>query len=118
MQRIALATAVTFVWLAATPALSQQQDWTRAQYLAASNCVAHAELDVLESDAPNVDALEDAVDDHARRVPGPVRAEAESREDELERNARRGQISVEQLRADRDRICAPFVQSGLVGTRG
>lgn len=116
MQRFVLATALTFACLTATPALAQQQDWTRAQYLAASNCVAHAELEALASDAPNVDALEDALDDHARRVPWPVRAEAESRADELKRNARRGQISVEQLRADRDRVCAPFVASGLVGT--
>lgn len=113
MQRMILAAATALVSVSFAPAFAQDR-MSMSEYLAASKCIAHVELSQLSADAPNIDALRAAARYSARTLSEPVRAEARSRKRTLQRDARRGRISTEQLRADRDEACAQFVASGLV----
>lgn len=113
MLRMFLAVAA-IASVSLTPALAQQDRMTNTQYVAAAKCVAHAELEQISADAPNVSALRAAIANNTSSVSQEALAQAETLKRTLRRDLRRGRLSDERLRTVRDRACARFVESGLV----
>ncbi|HWA01094.1 MAG TPA: hypothetical protein VG841_12345 [Caulobacterales bacterium] len=104
--------------LLATPinAFADEQPLSDAGYLAASHCLAYADLPALRTDTINVGALRDAVaksTGHSRLIKDTAANDARSVR--ISAGAMpRTDATREQLRAQRSQACGQFVANGLV----
>jgi hypothetical protein len=108
-----LAFAVCLV--SAPIAAAADRDMSDGQYLAASRCVAYAQLPQLSGDAVNVSALQEAVE--ANRTSSMIRSSARRIAQDVGREASRageGAEGVASLRSARDEACSDFAASGLI----
>lgn len=88
---------------------------TDGRFLAASRCVAYADVQQLEADVTDFTAPRTAVTVGNRHQV--IRQRAENEAGAIHRNARRAaetDLGLAQLRARRASACEPFVQSGHV----
>lgn len=114
MKRILLI-AAAIAALAPLSATADTERMSDARYLAASQCLAYADLPELQSDGANFSSLRSAasVGFHS----GSVVADARENVARVRAQARRlsgMNNGLQQLRDERDAACAGFVQRGLV----
>ncbi len=114
MKRV-LSIVVALATLAPLSANAEEARMSDARYLAASQCLAYADLPELQSDGANFSALHAAagVGFHS----GSVVADARENAARVRAQARRlsgMNNGLQQLREERDSACAGFVQRGLV----
>jgi hypothetical protein len=103
------------VCLLSAPVATADRDMSDGQYLAASRCIAYAQLAQLSGDALNVSALQEAVE--AYRASSMIRSSARRIAQDVNREASRageGAESVGSLRTARDEACSDFAASGLI----
>lgn len=91
-----------------------QETMTDARFVAATRCIAYADHRALTSDAPNVDALRQAVRYHDGRADPVAIARADEVKRDVRRERARDEAETAALREARDRACASFVTQGLV----
>lgn len=106
---------ITVAALIATPfAAHAQERMSDSRFVAASRCLAYADHEALASDAPNVEALRQAVRDNTSRASAVARARADEVEDRVKGLRVRSDERLQRLREDRATACAAFVAQGLV----
>jgi hypothetical protein len=113
MKRIIALIAVAIV-LAPSLAVAQER-MSDARYLAASRCLAYADLPQLQADGADFTALREAAETGRRAREIVAEAEENARRTRVTaRSWGEGERSVTQLRQRREDACAGFVQTGLV----
>jgi hypothetical protein len=112
MKRLIVIAAVVFT-LAPLSAHAEER-MSDARYLAANRCLAYADLEQLQPDAANFDALREAADAGGRTAS----IRAQTRRYARDVRARASGFSVDELRERRDEACESFVQRGLVQLNG
>jgi len=100
--------------LSAQAQAQAQETMTDARFVAATRCIAYADHRALTSDAPNVDALRQAVRYHDGRADPVAIARADEVKRDVRRERARDEAETAALREARDRACASFVTQGLV----
>lgn len=110
---------IAFAVVAAAAALaplsaSAQERMSDARFLAANRCLAYADLQQLQGDGANFDALREATatGNRERTVHAQVRQSTRSI------RARANTLNADELRAGRDSACASFTERGLVQIGG
>jgi hypothetical protein len=111
MKRFAF---ILTVALLAPLAAHAQERMGDSEYVAATRCIAYAEHRALASDAPNVEALRQAVRQSTSRMSPVILGRADSAEDRIKRMRARNDERLQELRDGRSRACAPFAAQGLV----
>ncbi|MDX2276218.1 MAG: hypothetical protein NW206_12275 [Hyphomonadaceae bacterium] len=107
--------AASLLAAASFPAFAQTEPMTDGRYMAASRCVAYAQLAQLQGDGFDISPLAQAVDDARPNYMAEQRADSEA--SDIRRAGRRagdnaGAIQI--LRERRDEACAGFVSNGTL----
>lgn len=105
-----LVITVAAVAVLAPLAANAQERMSDARYLAASRCLAYADLEQLQSDPADFSSLREAADAGQRQRAIRERARESARDIRLAARS----LDAEQLRDRRDQDCAGFIERGLV----
>lgn len=107
--------AASLMITASFPAFAQTERMSDGRYIAASRCVAYAELPQLSEDIFDYSSLKAAIDD--QRVSSLIRERVrDNHRDAVLASQRAGDnaVAISDLRVRRDAACSNFVSSGLV----
>lgn len=108
-------TAALLLISTAFPAFAETERMSDGRYMAASRCVAYAQLPQLSNDGFDIAPLAEAVDDARPSYMASQRADSDARDVRLAgRRAGDNAGDIERLRIRRDEVCADFVSSGLL----
>ncbi|MES1199606.1 MAG: hypothetical protein ABUS48_06470 [Pseudomonadota bacterium] len=115
-MKLAYLVAASLLLATPLPSFADEAPLSDASFLAASHCLAYADLPALHSDAANFDALRTAMSnskEHSQLIKNTAMNDAMSVRVRAGAMARRDSTRTE-LRAQRASACGQFVQNGLV----